>query len=189
VASEALSKIIDWTDRNTCVIFADGAGAAVLGPSDGKGAILASFLGSDGSGADLVGVPAGGSRIPATIESVKKRQHFMKMKGNELFKRAVKIMVEASETVLTEAGLGYHDIDFFVPHQANIRIIQAVTKRIHLPEDKVYINLQECGNMSAASIAVALDQAQEEGKIHEGSKILLTSFGGGLTWGSMVIQW
>ncbi len=189
VASETLSKIIDWQDRNTCVIFADGAGAAILQLSDDQSGIISTYLGADGGGANLVGVPAGGSRMPASLETVKQRQHYMKMKGNELFKRAVKVMVHAVDKALELGNLSYSDLDFFIPHQANIRIIQAVTKRIDLPMEKVYINLHECGNMSAASIAVALDQAIEEKKINKGDKVLLASFGGGLTWASMVIQW
>ncbi|MBE0477585.1 ketoacyl-ACP synthase III [Candidatus Aerophobetes bacterium] len=189
VASETLSKITDWEDRNTCVIFADGAGAGVLRPSEDESGIISIYLGADGEGADIVGVPAGGSRMPASIKTVEERQHYMKMKGNELFKRAVKVMVEAADKAIKEAGLTYKDIDFFIPHQANIRIIQAVAKRMSIPMDKVYVNLQECGNMSAASIAVALDQAIEEGKVKKGDKILFSCFGGGLTWGSMLIKW
>lgn len=189
VAAETLSKIIDWEDRNTCVIFADGAGAAILQPSNDGNGIISTYLGADGGGADLVGVPAGGSRMPASVETVRERQHYMKMKGNELFKRAVKVMVHAVDEALKMGNLTYGDLDFFIPHQANIRIIQAVAKRIDLPMEKVYINLHECGNMSAASIAVALDQAVEEGKINKGDKVLLASFGGGLTWASMVIEW
>jgi len=189
VASETLSKIIDWQDRNTCVIFADGAGAAILRPSEDGEGIISSYLGADGSGANLVGVPAGGSRKPASLETVKNREHYMKMRGNELFKRAIKVMVEAIDKVLEMSNLAYEDIDFFIPHQANIRIIQAVAKRVNLPMEKVYVNLHECGNISAASIAVALDQAVDEGKIKKGDKILLASFGGGLTWGSMIIEW
>ena len=189
VAAETLSKIIDWEDRNTCVIFADGAGAAVLQPSNDNSRIISIYLGADGGGADLVGVPAGGSRMPASFETVRNKQHYMKMKGNELFKRAVRIMVEAVNISLEKGDLGYEDVDFFIPHQANIRIIQAVTKRINLNMDKVYVNLNKCGNMSAASIAVALDQAVKEGKVKRGDKVVLTSFGGGLTWGSIVLEW
>ena len=127
--------------------------------------------------------------MPASVETVKQRQHYMKMKGNELFKRAIKIMVQAVDRTLKMGNLTYEDLDFFIPHQANIRIIQAVTKRINLPMEKVYINLHECGNMSAASIAVALDQALDEGKINKGDKVLLTSFGGGLTWASIIMEW
>ncbi|MCD6083715.1 3-oxoacyl-ACP synthase [Candidatus Aerophobetes bacterium] len=188
IAAEALSKIVDWQDRSTCVIFADGAGAAVLRPSNGESKIISTYLGADGGGADLVGVPAGGSRLPASLETVKNRQHYMKMKGNELFKRAVKIMVQAIEISLERGKLSPEDIDFFIPHQANIRIINAVVKRIGLSMDKVYINLDRCGNMSAASIAVALDQAIKENRIKRGDRVLFTSFGGGLTWASMVVR-
>jgi len=189
VAAETLSKIIDWKDRNTCVIFADGAGAGILRPSIDDSQIISSYLGADGSGANLVGVPAGGSRLPASLETIKNRQHYMKMKGNELFKRAVKVMVQAIDISLERGGLTYKDVDFFIPHQANIRIINAVTKRIGLNKDKVYINLDQCGNMSAASVAVALDQAVREGKIKKGDRVLLTCFGGGLTWASLVLKW
>jgi len=189
VAAEALSKIIDWEDRNTCVLFADGAGAAVLKPSEDNSQIICSYLGANGGGANLVGVPAGGSRLPASFETVQKRQHFMRMKGNELFKKAVKAMTQAIEISLKKSNLNIQDINFFIPHQANIRIIEAVVKRAGLTMDKVCINLDQCGNMSAASIAVALDQAVKEGKIKKGDKLLLTSFGGGLTWASMVLEW
>ncbi len=189
VASETLSRITDWHDRNTCVIFADGAGAAILRPSNDSSGIISTYLGADGGGADLVGVPAGGSRKPATLETVRTGQHYMQMKGNELFKRAIKVMVQAVDEVLAKQGLTYEDLDFFIPHQANIRIVQAVAKRINMNMDKVYINLTKCGNMSAASIAVALDQAVREGKIKKGDKILLASFGGGLTWASIVLEW
>ena len=144
---------------------------------------------ADGEGADLVGVPAGGSRLPASFETVKKRQHYMKMKGNELFKKAVKAMVKAIEISLEKSKFSIHDIDLFIPHQANIRIIEAVVKRVGLSMDKVCINLDQCGNMSAASIAVALDQAVKKGRVKKGDKLLLTSFGGGLTWASMILEW
>ena len=189
VAAEALSKIIDWKDRSTCVIFADGAGAAVLKPSFDSSGIISNYLGADGTGADLVGVPAGGSRLPASQETVRDRQHYMKMRGNGLFKRAVNAMIQAIDVSLEKGGLTYNEIDFFIPHQANIRIINPVAKRIGLDKNKVYINLDQCGNMSAASVAVALDQAVREGKIKKGDKVLLTCFGGGLTWASLVIEW
>lgn len=189
VAAEALSKIIDWKDRSTCVIFADGAGAAVLQPSFDSSGIISSYLGADGAGADLVGVPAGGSRLPASQETVRDRQHYMKMRGNGLFKRAVNAMIQAIDISLKKGGLTYNEIDFFIPHQANIRIINPVAKRIGLDKNKVCINLDQCGNMSAASVAVALDQAVREGKIKKGDKVLLTCFGGGLTWASLVIEW
>lgn len=189
VAAETLSKIIDWKDRSTCIIFADGAGAAVLKPSFDSSGIISNYLGADGTGADLVGVPAGGSRLPASQETVRDRQHYMKMRGNGLFKRAVKAMIHAIDVSLEKGGLTYNEIDFFIPHQANIRIINPVAKRIGLDKNKVCINLDQCGNMSAASVAVALDQAVREGKIKKGDKVLLTCFGGGLTWASLVIEW
>lgn len=189
VAAEALSKIIDWKDRSTCIIFADGAGAAVLKPSFDSSGIISNYLGADGTGADLVGVPAGGSRLPASQETVRDRQHYMKMRGNGLFKRAVKAMIHAIDVSLEKGGLTYNEIDFFIPHQANIRIINPVAKRIGLDKNKVCINLDQCGNMSAASVAVALDQAVREGKIKKGDKVLLTCFGGGLTWASLIIEW
>jgi len=167
----------------------DGAGAVVLKPSFDNSGIISSYLGADGTGADLVGVPAGGSRLPASQETVRDRQHYMKMRGNGLFKRAVKAMIQAIDISLKKAGLTYNEIDFFIPHQANIRIINPVAKRIGLDKDKVYINLDQCGNMSAASVAVALDQAVREGKIKKGDKVLLTCFGGGLTWASLVVEW
>lgn len=189
VAAEALSKIIDWKDRSTCILFADGAGAVILKPSSDNSRIISSYLGADGTGADLVGVPAGGSRLPASQETVRNGQHYMKMKGNGLFKRAVKVMVQAIDISLEKSGLTYDEIDFFIPHQANIRIINAVARRIGIDKDKAYVNLDQCGNMSAASVAVALDQAVREGKIKKGDKVLLTCFGGGLTWASLVIEW
>lgn len=189
VATETLSKIIDYQDRNTCIIFADGAGAAILRPSNDNSGIISSYLGADGEGANLVGVPAGGSRLPASLETVKNRQHYMKMRGNELFKKAVKIMVRAVDVSLEKGGLTHKDVDFFIPHQANIRIIKAVAKRIGLGMDKVWVNLDQCGNMSAASCAVSLDQAVRQHKIKKGDKVVLTSFGGGLTWASLVIEW
>lgn len=189
VAAEALSKIIDWKDRSTCILFADGAGAVILKPSSDNSRIISSYLGADGTGADLVGVPAGGSRLPASQETVRDGQHYMKMKGNGLFKRAVKVMVQAIDISLEKSGLTYDEIDFFIPHQANIRIINAVAKRIGIDKNKAYVNLDQCGNMSAASVAVALDQAVREGKIKKGDKVLLTCFGGGLTWASLVIEW
>ncbi len=189
VAAEVLSKIVDWQDRNTCVLFADGAGAVVLKPFEDGNQIISSCLGADGEGADLVGVPAGGSRLPASLETVRSRQHYMKMNGNGLFKEAVKAMVQAADISLQKGGLTYKDIDFFIPHQANIRIIKAVAKRMGLSMDKVCINLDRYGNMSAASVAVALDEAVREKRIKRGDKILLTCFGGGLSWASLVIEW
>ena len=189
VASETLSKIVDWEDRNTCVLFADGAGAAVLAPSSDSSRIISTYLGADGGGADLVKVPAGGSRLPTSFQTVQNRQHYMKMKGNEIFKTAVRAMIRAIYASLEEGNLKPSDVDYFIPHQANMRIIDAVVKKVGLSQDKVHINLEQCGNMSAASVAVGLDEAVRGGKIKKGDKVLLTCFGGGLTWASVVIEW
>lgn len=189
VASETLSKIVDWQDRNTCVIFADGAGAAVIGPSSDSSRIISTYLGADGGGADLVKVPAGGSRLPASLQTVQNRQHYMKMKGNELFKTAVRAMIHAIYASLEEGNLKSSDVDYFIPHQANMRIIDAVVKKVGLSQEKVHINLEQCGNMSAASVAVGLDEAVRGKKIKKGDKVLLTCFGGGVTWASIVIEW
>jgi 3-oxoacyl-[acyl-carrier-protein] synthase-3 len=189
IAAEKLSAVTDWTDRNTCVLFGDGAGAAVLGPVE-KGGILSVYLGADGRQADLLKLPAGGSRMPATKKSVEDKQHFIKMSGSELFKHAVRIMADAALEATRPLGIATaDDISLVIPHQANARILSAVAKRMGLSEDKIYLNLEKYGNMSAASSAVALVEAVEEGRIKKGEKILLDAFGGGLTWGAIVIEW
>lgn len=189
IGSEALSRFLNPTDRNTRIIFGDGAGACVLGPvEDGKG-LLAFDLGSDGAGQKLIQIEAGGSRIPASIETIKNKQHYISMAGNEVFKFAVKILNKTSLRVLDKAGMTIEQIDYLIPHQANSRIIQSALKRLQLPEEKVYINLDRYGNMSGASIPVALDEACREGKIKEDDLVLLVGFGAGLTWGSCLIRW
>jgi 3-oxoacyl-[acyl-carrier-protein] synthase III len=188
IAAEKLSAITDWSDRNTCVLFGDGAGAAVLGPVD-KGGILSVYLGANGKQGDLIKLPAGGSRIPATRKSVEDKLHFIKMNGAELFKHAVKIMADAALEATRPLGLQAKDISLVIPHQANIRILNAVAKRMGLTEDKIYLNIDKYGNMSAASSAVALVEAVKSGRIKKGDKILLDAFGGGLTWGAVVIEW
>ena len=189
IGAECLSKILDWTDRNTCVLFGDGAGAAVLGETTPGYGILASQLGADGSGGDLLKLPAGGSRNPATNETVSQRMHFVHMNGNEVFKFAVKIMGEAANKALEDAGLSAADVDCLIPHQANIRIIQSAAKRLKLPMDKVMINVNKYGNTSAASIPIALEEAVHGGKIKPGDNVVLVGFGAGLTWASAVIKW
>ena len=188
IAAEKLSSITDWEDRATCVLFGDGAGAAVLGPVE-KGGILSVYLGANGKEGDLIKLPAGGSRIPTSKKSLEDRLHFIKMNGVELFKHAVKIMAEAALEATRPLGLKAEDIKLVIPHQANIRILNAVAKRMGLTEDKIYLNIEKYGNMSAASSAVALVQAVKEGRIKKGDKILLDAFGGGLTWGGIVIEW
>lgn len=189
IGAECLSKITDYTDRNTCILFGDGAGAVVLGEvPEGRG--FQSFvLGADGSGGSLLQLAGGGSRCPSTRDSVEKKQHFMFMAGREVFKFAVRIMGSAAEEALQKAGLKKEDIDLLVPHQANIRIVESALERLDLPEDKCMINLHKYGNVSAASIPIALAEAYEEGKMNEGDCVVLVGFGGGLTWGATVVRW
>ncbi|RCW50081.1 beta-ketoacyl-ACP synthase III [Paenibacillus prosopidis] len=189
VGAETLSRITDYTDRNTCILFGDGAGAVVLGQvEEGRG--FRSFeLGADGSGGDLLKVCGGGSRVPATEESITNKKHFIHMAGNDVFKFAVRIMGSAAEDALKKAGISKDDIDLLVPHQANIRIIQSALSRLNLSDDKAMINLDKYGNMSAASIPVALAEAVEEGRVNEGDCLVLVGFGGGLTWGASVLIW
>lgn len=189
VAAEKLSAVTDWEDRSTCVLFGDGAGAAVLGPVK-EGGILGASLGADGSKGDLLQLPAGGSRMPASIKTVENRLHTIKMEGNTLFKHAVKIMADAAIAVTEPLGLKGDDIDIIIPHQANIRILNALAKRMGVdPAKKVYLNIEKYGNMSAASSAVALAEAVELGRIKKGDTILMDAFGGGLTWGALIIRW
>lgn len=189
IGAETLSRITNWNDRNTGMLFGDGAGAAVLGETPKGYGILGVDLGSDGSGGDLLKVPAGGSRHPATLETVVQKKHFIHMNGNEVFKFAVKIMGETTRKALANANLSADDINYLVPHQANIRIIRSAAKRLGLPIEKVVVNVDKYGNTSAASIPIALDEAVRAGKIQSGDILALTGFGGGLTWASSVIKW
>jgi len=188
VGAEMLSSITDWKDRNTCVLFGDGAGAAVLSEVK-SGGIISAYLGSDGSLADLLMMPGGGSRNPSSRKTIAARMHYIKMEGNELFKCAVRIMTDAAHKALAGAGLSCEDVDWFIPHQANIRIIQAVAKRLELNENKIYVNIDRYGNMSSASLITALCEAAKEGCIKKGDIVLLDAFGAGLVWGACVIKW
>jgi 3-oxoacyl-[acyl-carrier-protein] synthase-3 len=188
IGAEKLTAITDWKDRNTCVLFGDGAGACVLGEVK-DGGIVATYLGCDGSNLHLLNLPAGGSRKPASRETVDQRLHYIKMNGNELFKIAVRTMTDAALTVLEKAGLKFSDIDLIIPHQANSRIIMAVAKRLGLTEDKIFLNIEKYGNMSSASTATALVEAAKEGRIKKGDIVLLDAFGAGLVWGAAVIKW
>jgi len=188
IGADVLSTIVDWTDRSTCVLFGDGAGAAVLAPV-ARGGILSTYLGADGSGACQLEVPAGGSRIPASKQSVEQKQHYLKMNGSEVFKFAVRIMGEAASVALERAGLTPEDVDCFIPHQANIRIIEAAMERLHLPMEKVFLNVEKYGNMSAASTIVALYEAVQAGRVQRGDIVVLVAFGAGLVWGATVIEW
>lgn len=189
VGAECLSKITDYTDRNTCILFGDGAGAVVLGPvPEGRG--FRSFvLGSDGSGGELLHLAGGGSRCPASEQSIQEKKHYIYMEGREVFKFAVRIMGAAALEALEKAGLGKEDVDLLVPHQANIRIIHSALEKLNLPEEKCMINVDKYGNVSAASIPIALAEAAEEGRIREGDCLVLVGFGGGLTWGASVLVW
>ncbi len=188
IGAETLSTITDWQDRNTCVLFGDGAGACVMGESE-TGRILSTYLASDGNYGDLLFLPAGGSLNPATHETVDQRLHYIKMQGNELFKVAVKFMADAANIALGKAKLKCKDVDLIIPHQANIRILMAVAKKLGLSEEKVFLNIEKYGNMSSASSAVALCDAVTSGRIKNGDIVVLDAFGGGLVWGAIVIRW
>ncbi|PUU90005.1 MAG: 3-oxoacyl-acyl-carrier-protein synthase III [Halanaerobium sp.] len=188
IGAEVLSKILDWEDRSTCVLFGDGAGAAVVSAAE-EGGFLATDLGADGSGADTLYQPAGGSRTPASHESIDNKGHFLKMEGTSVFKFAVKTMGKASLKVLKKAGVKKEEVNLLVPHQANTRIIDAAAKRLKLDDDQVYVNLPEYGNTSAASVPIALAEAKEKGLVNNGDKIVLVAFGAGLTWASAVLEW
>ncbi|MGV8146511.1 MAG: beta-ketoacyl-ACP synthase III [Alkaliphilus sp.] len=189
IGAETLSKILDPEDRNTSVLFGDGAGAVVIQKTTEKTGILSSHLGTDGSKGEVLRQPAGGSRIPATCKSVKDKLHYIKMEGNEVFRFAVRIMGKAAIEALKLSNVRIEDIDFLIPHQANIRIIEAAAKRLNLPIDKVYMNLDKYGNMSAASVPVALDEASRKGLLKKDDIVVLVAFGGGLTWASTVVKW
>ena len=188
IGAETLSKLVDWTDRNTCVLFGDGAGAAVLKADREKG-ILSGCLKGDGSNDDLIIIPAGLSKYPASHETVEKRMHYVKMKGNEVFKLAVKHMKRTTMKTFGKCNLSVEDVACFIPHQANIRIIHALTRVLKIDKDKVFVNLNKYGNTSAASVMIALDEAVKEGKIKNGDIVVLTAFGAGLTYGTIVLKW
>ncbi|MCL6518830.1 MAG: ketoacyl-ACP synthase III [Armatimonadetes bacterium] len=189
VGVDVLSSFTDWTDRSTCVLFGDAAGAAVVAPVEPDMGLLSFCLGADGSGGDLLKIPAGGSKNPPSEETILGRQHYIKMEGREVFKFAVRIMGEASLAALASSGLTPEDVSLFVPHQANIRIIEAAAERLNLPPEKVFVNVQSYGNTSAASIPLALDEAYQLGRLKYGDVVVVVGFGAGLTWASGVIKW
>jgi 3-oxoacyl-[acyl-carrier-protein] synthase-3 len=189
VGSEVMSLLTDWTDRNTCVLFGDGAGAVVLSPTDEERGILSAHLHSDGNLWDLICVPGGGSRMPPSEKMLAEGLQYLKMKGNETFKVAVKTLEEAAREALSANQLTVNDLNLFVPHQANIRIIKAMAGRLGLPMEKVVLNLDRYGNTSAASIPLALDEAVRAGRVKPGDVILMEAFGAGLTWASAVMRW
>ncbi|MCE2454499.1 MAG: ketoacyl-ACP synthase III [Gemmatimonadetes bacterium] len=190
VSTEKMSSIVDWEDRSTCVLFGDGAGAAVVVPSNGSGrGVLSSHLGSDGRLAELLVRPAGGAAVPITAEVLDDKSHLIRMAGREVFKNAVRNMADSCNRVLDDAGLNVDDVDLLVPHQANSRIIDATARYAGLPMDRVFTNIERYGNMSSATVPIAIDEAVEQGRIVEGSVLLTVAFGAGLTWGAMAIRW
>lgn len=189
IGAETLSKILNWEDRGTCILFGDGAGAAVLQPVEDGYGFLGYELGTDGSGGKLLSMPGGGSMYPATLETIEKKMHTIHMAGNEVFKFAVRIMGETALKALERAGLQKEDIDCLIPHQANIRIVDSAVKRLGIDPEKVVVNLDRYGNMSAASIPVALDEAARGGRLKYGDNLVMVGFGAGLTWGAAVLKW
>jgi 3-oxoacyl-[acyl-carrier-protein] synthase III len=189
IGAEKISSIVDWTDRNTCVLFGDGAGAAILQHKENAHGLLTVVLGADGEKADLLSMPGGGSRCPATADSVAAKLHFLRMTGKETFKNAVQAMCSAANEALRRCAIDITQIKCVIPHQANRRIIDAVSERLGATPEQVFINLDKYGNTSAASVAIALDEAVASGRIQRGDLILLVVFGAGLTWGASVIEW
>ena len=188
VGAETMSRVTDYEDRTTCILFGDGAGAVVLAKSEMPG-ILSISLGSDGDAWQLLYMPGGGSRIPATEESVRQRHHYLKMQGSDVFKEAVKAMESASIEAIRKAEITPDEIDLFISHQANYRIMEAVRRRLDIPPEKVFMNVDRYGNTSSASVPIALDEAAKSGKIQRGDIILFSAFGAGFTWGAAVVRW
>jgi len=189
IGTENLSKITDYQDRGTCVLLGDGAGAVVLVREEGERGIVSTHLHSDGSYGNLLYQPGGGTAVPATHESVDKKLHYLKMDGNKLFKIAVKLLEDAVIETLAYNNIKNDEIDLLIPHQANLRIIQAIAKRLNLPDEKVFVNIHKYGNTSSASIPIALDEANREGRIKEDGLVIFDAFGAGLTWGAALVRW
>ena len=189
IGADTLTRFVDWQDRSTCVLFGDGAGAVLLRATEGPAGILATLLGSDGSGGDLLIIPAGGSALPPSKESVEKGLHYLRMNGQEVYRFATQTLAQATEEVAKRAGLKPEQIDLIIPHQANLRIITTAAKRLKLPLERFVVNLQEYGNTSAASVPIALCEALEAGRINPGQNIVLVGFGAGLTWAAVALKW
>lgn len=189
IGTETLSRITDWKDRATCVLFGDGAGAVVVQASEQRGGVLSSLVRSDGSGGDLLIVPAGGSKLPASPETVLRNQHTIQMNGREVFRFAARIVDKSTREVLEKAGLTLDDVALFVPHQANLRIIQAAARELKVSEDRIFVNLENYGNTSSASIPMALCEAVESGRLNPGDYVVLIGFGAGLAWAAAAVQW
>ena len=189
LGADLCSRVTDYTDRNTCVIFGDGAGAAVLGKGSGQYGFCSTYMGADGRGGKHLSIPGGGSAFPATIESVQNHQHYIKMNGNEIFKFAVPIVEKVVQKLMDRSGLELEDVDCFVPHQANTRIIKSAVKRCGIPMEKTLVNIEKYGNMSAACIPIALSEAEADGRVKAGDLVLMVAFGGGLTFGGVLMRW
>jgi 3-oxoacyl-[acyl-carrier-protein] synthase-3 len=189
IGSETLSRITDWNDRNTCILFGDGAGAFVLQASDEPGGVLSGVLRSDGSGEDLLSLPAGGSKNPTTIDTVRKKMHYIQMNGREVFRFATRVMSQATREAIEMAGMTVEDIALIIPHQANRRIIEAAARGLDIPLDRCIINVERYGNTSTASIPIATVEAFENGRLQRGDRLVFVGFGAGLTWGAVVVQW
>lgn len=189
IGSETLSRFVDWDDRGTCILFGDGAGAFVLQASDRPGGILSCVMRSDGSGGDLLSLPAGGSRLPTSTETVSKKLHTIHMNGREVFRFATRVMASATRDAVKQAGLRLEDIELVVPHQANLRIIESAARTLRLPLSRFMINIERYGNTSTASIPIAVCEAVQQGRIAPGDHLVLVAFGAGLTWGALTLQW
>ncbi len=189
IGAETLSRIVNWDDRSTCILFGDGAGAFLLQAGEKPGGVLSCVMRSDGSGGDLLSVPAGGSRMPTSMETVRQKMHSIQMNGREVFRFATRVMASSTQEAVQKAGLKLDDIDLVVPHQANLRIIEAAARGLHLPLSRFVINIERYGNTSTASIPIALTEAAEAGRVHPGDHLVLVGFGAGLTWGALVLQW
>ena len=189
IGSEFLSKVTNWKDRNTCVLFGDAAGAVVLEESHDNSGMLSSYWKADGKLGDLLSLPGGGTRIPMTSHMLAQELQYLQMKGNEVFKHAVKRMGEAAVAALKKAGLDKEDIDYLIPHQANIRIIDATGRRLKLPPEKVYVNIHKYGNVSVATIPIALHELNESGKLKDGTIVVMDAFGAGFTWAALAYRW
>lgn len=189
VGSDTFSRVVDWSDRSTCILFGDGAGAVVLQATDQPTGLRSCILGSDGSGQHALYIPAGGSKIPVTPDVLKNRQNFVQMNGQQVYRFAVNVVVQATQQALDAAGMTANDIDLFIPHQANVRIIQSAAKNLKVPLDKVFVNVDRYGNTSAASIPIALCEAIEAGRVHAGANLAVVGFGGGLSWAAAIMHW
>jgi 3-oxoacyl-[acyl-carrier-protein] synthase-3 len=189
ISAEKMTGIVDWSDRSTSVLFGDGAGAVIVKKSENGRGLLSSFIRSDGTLAELLWRPAGGVKVPFDVAVLDEKSHFVKMAGSEVFKAAVRSMAEAADQALMRAGMTSDDIDLLIPHQANIRIIEATAKYAKIPSEKVFVNVDRYGNMSSATVPIALDEAVEQGRIKPGDNVLMVAFGAGFTWGASVVRW